>query len=210
MLPNKCVSLRSTLDWPCLFDGWWPNLFMKLWLIRHAKPRIDAGVCYGSTDVAAYVQETGVIAQALASTLPSGVKVVTSPLQRCRQLAAHLKLLRPDLSPAEELRLQEMDFGTWEGRRWDDIDRADLDAWAAEFASWRCGGAESVADFTGRVGSVWDETHAVGDDTAWITHAGVIRAVMLIKSGLRQVEHSAQWPCESIAFGHISMLESAS
>lgn len=182
---------------------------MKLWLIRHAKPRIDAGVCYGSTDVAAHVQETGLIAQALASTLPPGVRVVTSPLQRCRQLAAHLKLLRPDLSSAEDLRLQEMDFGTWEGQRWEDIDRGDLDAWAEKFASWRCGGAESVTDFMSRVGSLWDETHAAGDDTAWITHAGVIRAVTLIKLGMRNVEHAAQWPSESIAHGQILMLHSA-
>ena len=88
---------------------------MTLWLVRHAQPLIDAGVCYGATDVAADAHATAIAAQALANALPSRLTVWTSPLQRCEQLAQAVIGLRPDLSYEIDTRLLEMDFGVWEG-----------------------------------------------------------------------------------------------
>ncbi len=177
-----------------------------LWLVRHAQPLTASGLCYGASDIAADAQATQVAADALAAAVPMGIQVIHSPLQRCEQLAHVLQGLRPDLTYKTDVRLAEMNFGQWEGQRWDAIARTELDAWAADFASWRCGGAEMVSEVMHRVGAAWDETQASGRPTLWITHAGVIRAATLIASGQRRVDTAAQWPLKAPGFGQWCVL----
>jgi len=69
------------------------------------------------------------------------------------------------------------------------------------FGSHRFGGRESVSEFMQRVAAAWDETQRRGVDVVWITHAGVIRAVTLLRQGVRRPEQAAQWPREVLAFG---------
>lgn len=182
---------------------------MKLWLIRHAQPLVEAGVCYGRLDLAADTQATRLCAQALARLLPQGLAVVTSPLQRCEQLAQVLLGLRPDLALKTDGRLREMDFGAWEGQRWDAIGPAALDAWVADFGAHHPGGGESVQGFMQRVATAWDQTWGESSgaaDTAWITHAGVIRAATLLHQGRRQVSRADRWPAAAPGFGEWTML----
>ena len=174
---------------------------MKLWLVRHAQPLMAPGICYGATDIAADAQATLQAAQELAHTLPLGLALVSSPLQRCERLAHCLRGLRPDLAYKTDARLVEMDFGCWEGQRWDAIPEADYARWMADFGGHRFGGQESAQEFMQRVSAVWDETRRQGLDTVWITHAGVIRSATLLAQGVRQVEHATQWPREAPAFG---------
>ncbi len=174
---------------------------VKLWLVRHAQPLIAPGLCYGSRDVAADVQATLDAAHAVAECLPLGAPVLSSPLQRCELLSQWLCRLRPDLIYKTDDRLREMDFGRWEGQRWDAIPQADYERWTADFAHHRFGGQESVAEFMQRVASVWDEAQAGGQDAVWITHAGVMRAATLLGQGVRQVTQAAQWPRDAPAFG---------
>lgn len=174
---------------------------MKLWLVRHAQPLITPGVCYGVTDVAADEQATLQAAQALAQTLPVGIALVSSSLQRCEHLAHCLQGLRPDLPYKTDARLVEMNFGCWEGQRWDAIPQADYERWTADFGKHRFGGRESVFELMQRVACVWDETQRAGRDAVWITHAGVIRAATLLAQGVRQVEQATQWPRAAPAFG---------
>jgi len=174
---------------------------VNLWLVRHAQPLIASGVCYGATDVAADAQATLASAQALAKMLPTGVGVNVSPLQRCEQLAQCLRGLRPDLTCKVDARLVEMNFGCWEGQRWDAIPQADFDAWTADFGNCRFGGVESTNMVLKRVARAWLESQREARDAVWITHAGVIRAVSLIAQGVLQVEQAVQWPSEAPAFG---------
>jgi alpha-ribazole phosphatase len=174
---------------------------MKLYLIRHALPLIESGVCYGATDMAADKESTQQSAKALAKELPPGIKLVCSPLQRCRQLAQSLIQLRPELALRIDDRLVEMNFGAWEGQRWDEIARTELDAWTADFRHWRCGGAENVDDILRRVGAALDETRANTQTTAWITHAGVIRASRLILSGQADIKTASEWPSQAPSWG---------
>ena len=44
---------------------------MKIWLVRHAQPLVEAGVCYGASDVAADRAATQDAAQRLAEALQS-------------------------------------------------------------------------------------------------------------------------------------------
>lgn len=188
---------------------------MNLWLVRHAQPLIDAGICYGRLDMAAEADATAKCAARLAAQLPSGLRVVSSPLQRCEQLAHALHALRPDLAYKTDARLQEMDFGQWEGRAWQAIARAELEAWTDDFAHYQAGhDGESVTAFMARVGAAFDDltlrsqaramaqgTMAQESGVLWITHAGVIRAVELLAQGVRHIERADQWPVEAPKYG---------
>ena len=174
---------------------------MTFWLARHAQPLIDAGICYGQLDVPADSAATAHCAEALAAVLPPATTVLTSPLQRCEQLRQSLYRLRPDLTHKTDPRLQEMHFGTWEGRPWADIAPAELQAWTDDFSGYAAGGnGESVAAFMARVAAALDARDRA-QDTLWITHAGVVRAATLIASGQRQVHHASEWPMSGPAFG---------
>lgn len=177
---------------------------MTLWLVRHAKPLIAAGVCYGVHDVPAEPEATLECAQRLAAALPQGAQLRTSLLQRCELLTNFLCGLRPDLTPIRDPRLVEMNFGSFEGMAWSDIPKAALDAWTADFAHHRFGGQESVAEFMARVGAAWDECQAQSTTyphQVWITHAGVARAATLLSQGIRVPKSARQWPADAPGFG---------
>lgn len=172
---------------------------VTLWLVRHARPLVAPGTCYGVLDLEADAALTQAAAMQLAEALPQGVAVRVSPLKRCRQLADALLALRPDLPFSTDARLREMDFGSWEGVPWTDIPRAAVDAWTADFAQHRFGGKESANDVLTRVASAWDA--AQGSATLWIAHAGVAQAAALLHQGVRHVEHAKDWPVSSLKYG---------
>ncbi|MBH2020688.1 MAG: histidine phosphatase family protein [Burkholderiales bacterium] len=174
---------------------------MKLWLLRHAQPLVGAGICYGRLDVAADADATAECAKALAALLPAGTRVISSPLQRCEQLMHALHAQKPNLTYKTDARLQEMDFGQWEGRAWQAIGQAELEAWTTDFANYRVGhDGESVAAFMARVSAAFDALQGQGD-TLWITHAGVIRAVELLAQGIRHIGQAGQWPLDAPKYG---------
>jgi len=174
---------------------------LKLWLARHAQPLIAPGICYGATDAGADVHATLDAAQSLSLALPFDLVVSVSPLQRCELLKQSLKALRPDLIFRSDARLVEMNFGLWEGQRWDAIPQSELARWTDHFGEYACGGAESVDQFMGRVGAAWDEAKVLGQDSVWITHAGVIRAASLLSQGIRTVNQAHEWPHQAPSFG---------
>lgn len=172
--------------------------------MRHAQPLIAPGICYGALDVPADAAATQQAAQGLADRLPTGASVLVSPLQRCQQLARALQVLRPDVRFGTDHRLSEMNFGSWEGQRWDALPPDAFDAWISDFWRHRVGGGECVADFMGRVAAVWDAATAarlVDVPLVWITHAGVIRAARSIASGQREVHAAADWPAAAPVYG---------
>ena len=178
---------------------------MTLWLVRHALPLIDKGICYGQLNVAADLKATQASAQKLHKILPKGIAVVASPLQRCALFATALMALEPGLGANSRLtsdpKLQEMNFGQWEGRPWAAIDPAELAAWTANFADYRAGNSgESVAQFMARVATAFDQLDPA-KDTLWVTHAGVIRAATLIAQGIRHISRADQWPSDAPSYG---------
>lgn len=180
---------------------------MKLWLVRHAAPEVAPGTCYGKTDVPALTEHTLRLAGELASALPARVALQVSPLVRCADAAKALHAVRPDVPPRTDPRLAEMDFGSWEGRPWDAIGREAMDAWMRDFARHAPGGGEPVNAFMQRVAAAYDETVLAARDCAWITHAGVIRAALLLQQGQRTVSRADQWPAAAIGFGQWIVLE---
>ncbi len=118
--------------------------------------------------------------------------------------------LRPNLTFKTDARLREINFGSWEGRRWDAIGQSALDAWIADFA--RRG--ESVQAFMQRIAAPWDElvdeawddgldeacASAADANTVWITHADMMRAATLLQRGLRQISQAKKWPTATPGF----------
>ena len=167
---------------------------MRLHLIRHPKPVIKPGVCYGRHDCSAESVEAAALA--LRAVLPAGLPVWSSPLIRCRALAEQLHA-----HPLIDDRLAEMHFGDWEGRRWDDIPRAELDAWAADVAGYAPLGGESPRDLQQRA---LDFVASLAvPEAVIVTHAGVIRTLLAHWQGLPP----ERWTELSIAYGSRTVVE---
>lgn len=173
---------------------------MKLWLLRHAPVLLPAGLCYGASDVPADATITRDVAKAFAPLPPPGTPVWVSGLLRAQQMAGALQAQRPDLGAARiDLRLNEMDFGTWELNRWDAVPQTAFDEWMADFAHHRFGGAESTQQLLYRVAAaLGDLRPATSTDVVWVTHAGVIRAVQhIVGSGSPLIREASEWPKEA-------------
>ncbi|PZQ52249.1 MAG: alpha-ribazole phosphatase [Rhodovulum sulfidophilum] len=146
---------------------------MELILLRHPAPAIDADTCYGRADLT--LRPGLEDPRRLPEPAPDFATLVTSPLRRCRRLAERLGAER-GVPLRVDPRLAEMDFGRWELRRWQEIDRDEIDAWARDFEHGRPHGGETVAELRDRVGRALAEVAAPGP-VLWVTHGGVVRAV---------------------------------
>lgn len=181
---------------------------MRLWLVRHARPVVAPGTCYGALDVPADVQANAECAARLAGVLAQDAQVWVSPLARCLQLAQALQALRPDLAAQVDPDLREIDFGSWEGQRWEAIPKACIDAWTDDFCAHRFGGTENVAEFLARIDAVRQRTAralaaspGAGREAVWLTHAGVARALDWLVREPGRLPSAAQWPREAPGFG---------
>lgn len=149
---------------------------MPVILVRHTRPAVPEGVCYGvlDLDLAPTFDDE---AAAVLAALPRAERLVSSPLQRCRRLAERIGAAR-GIAPVFDERLREFDFGAWEGVPWDDIPRSELDAWAADFFHARPHGGESVRMLHERVGAAIADYRRSGASHVVVTHAGVIKAAL--------------------------------
>jgi len=152
---------------------------MVLQLIRHPQPLVDKTTCYGRSDIAVAPE---MLAQSVAQLLPQlqalppDWPLVTSPLQRCAKLAQLLARAMHRPAPNVDARLQEMDFGKWELRAWDDIPWAEVEAWNADLAHYAPGGGETLTAVASRMWQAFDDLLATpAEGVIVICHAGTIR-----------------------------------
>ncbi len=150
---------------------------MSLLIARHPRTRAPEGLCYGRWEPPPGPDEASAT-EALLARLKTIRSVVASPSQRCRipaeRIAAALGLpLRLDE------RLQELDFGSWEGRGWEEIDRRESDWWAEDPINRAPPGGESFAAMQARVGAAWADLR-LEERPFVLTHAGVIRAFWIL------------------------------
>jgi alpha-ribazole phosphatase len=152
-----------------------------LYLIRHTRPDIAPGICYGQLDIGpaeGFVKE----AKAILNWLPSLDLIITSPLLRTRRLAEHLAQQR---EVRVDTRLMEKNFGTWEGRAWNDIARCEIDAWAADIMGYAPSGGESAQQVMRRVQSfLLDLAQLPQHNIALVAHGGTIRAILAQLAGV--------------------------
>ena len=150
---------------------------MKITLIRHTKVDVPSGTCYGWTDVPlapTFPDEARLVRERLAGAVFDAV--YTSPLTRCRLLAAACGY--PDALP--DARLKEMNFGDWEMQPWDKIADPRLQDWFDDWIHLPAGGAESFDGQCRRVAAFLDEVRRLSArSVAAFTHRGVIACVQI-------------------------------
>ncbi len=148
---------------------------MEVILIRHTTPKIEKGVCYGQSDInveESFEKETSII-QNQITHLDKNIAFFSSPLKRCRLLAEKLSK-----KVSFDDRLKELNFGDWELKKWDDIDKKTLDVWMNDFVNIAPTNGESYIDMFGRTSELLKELKEKGIKKAVIiTHAGVIRSM---------------------------------
>ncbi|WP_075794495.1 histidine phosphatase family protein [Massilia putida] len=175
---------------------------MTLYLVRHPRPDVAPGLCYGASDVPVPDAELARVHAALAKQDIPHLPVYASPLQRCALLAERLAPGRVTL----DARLAEMDFGAWELRPWSAIPRSDVDAWAADLLHYRPGGAENVLDVARRVQSFVDDLRQ--PSALIVCHAGTIRLLTALHDGtpLEQAALQAAQTPHRIDYGQLVVL----
>jgi alpha-ribazole phosphatase len=149
---------------------------MDIYLIRHTQTASDPGLCYGQSDIALADSFPDEMAD-LHNKLPEfdeDCKVFSSPLTRCLQLAETFSD-----TVISDARLQELNFGDWEGKRYDDIEADALQHWMDNFVTATPPNGENFEDLYRRAGDFWQDLLAAETEQVLvITHAGVIRALL--------------------------------
>ncbi len=157
-----------------------------VYLIRHTAVMGMVGRCYGRMDApltGTFSEEADKIKSLLSRTPPQ--LFLSSPATRCRKLA---HFLSDGLFETSE-RLQEFDFGLWEGQNWNDIPRVDFDIWSNDLWNRSCPEGETLREFTARVLSFWHGLPSMNPSViALITHAGPIRAILADVMGIHPLE----------------------
>ncbi len=144
---------------------------MPLYLIRHTRVAVPAGLCYGHLDVPlaeTFTEEAQQVRARLPAVLPP---LWSSPSQRCRRLAEALAH-----SVRLDERLRELSFGDWEGRTWTELDSPQARHWGDHWQTARPPGGETLEELMERVDTFLQELPA--GDQVIVTHAGPIRIML--------------------------------
>lgn len=158
----------------------------ELYFLRHGATGLQ-GRYIGSTDVPLSRQgreqvcQTGLLLHEKRFT-----QVFCSPLLRCRQSLAELKLAGSCCQISELLR--EIDFGRWEGRDFAEIVHSDpslVDSWVADPRHFCFPNGESITSFSHRIALFAAELTSVVEQTILVVaHGGVIRHLLCLLLGL--------------------------
>lgn len=145
---------------------------MIIHLIRHTTPRIDAGICYGQSDLDLAPSFESESAAVLAKLLGNYDAVYTSPLQRCARLADKISASRRHIDD----RLMEYNFGDWELLPWAEFKSNDALSWMDNFVDQAAPNGDSMLSMKQRVDEFYAElVRSKLDTVAVVTHSGVQR-----------------------------------
>lgn len=148
---------------------------MEILLIRHTTPDIEKGICYGQADidvVDTFDEEVSVIKSQLPKNL-NEYKVFSSSLLRCKKLAEQLFN-----NITFDNRLKELNFGDWELKKWNNINKTELDKWMNDFVNLPTKNGESYIELHQRTSSFIKELQQKEyKRIILVTHAGVMRSI---------------------------------
>jgi alpha-ribazole phosphatase len=170
---------------------------MRLILVRHPRPLHEPGICYGRLDLKCDPEALSEAADGL-SQMARGARVFTSPAQRALALAARLSD-----NPAVDARLQELDFGDWEGRKWDEIGQQAIETWEDGLPDSAPPNGEALSAMAARCADWVASLEPDERPVIAITHAGPIR---LIRAILR-AEPLLTYFSEAVPYGEAITLE---
>jgi alpha-ribazole phosphatase len=147
--------------------------FMEIYVVRHTQVAVK-DTCYGQSNVPLADTFTSEAAK-YKNDLPDKFDAVfCSPLERCKHLSNALNYDNVIFENA----LMEMNFGDWEGKKWNDIEQAKLDVWMNDFEHEKTPNGENLLELFDRVRLFLDNLRQQKfDKVLLITHAGVIRCI---------------------------------
>ena len=163
---------------------------LSVW--RHPRPQSASDVCLGRCDVPVDRRKSKRLAhriRAWAGRRELPRIVVTSPLRRAADVGRWLA--RWGWRHRIDARLAELDFGAWDGQRWQDIPRAAIDAWCGDFAEHRPGGGEPVAALLERCAAFLAD---VAPANSVVGHAGWISAALWLQRSGAAAPEAGAWP----------------
>lgn len=175
---------------------------MEIYLVRHTKVAISGDYCYGISDVELAESKQEDIQQVKDKL--NGIQfneAYTSPLNRCKLLASELAE-----DPKSKDDLLEMDFGDWELKKWDQLDKEVVDVWMNDFVHEQPPNGESYMDFSMKSVFFFDriaKEYRDEDKVLLTTHSGVIRAIICHVLNL-SLAHSFNF---EVDFGSVSKIE---
>jgi len=158
---------------------------MKIFLVRHTKPAIPEGICYGQTDIDikdSISLEREAIQKRLVNANIS--KTFSSPLIRCAKLARSFVPLYGPI--VYDDRLMEFNFGDWEMKPWAEIEKEPtVKNWYKDYINTPVPGGESFTDLMERVRAFCLDIQSdpENQEILVICHGGVIRAFDIILNG---------------------------
>ncbi len=149
---------------------------MEIYFIRHTQVNLEQDTCYGQSNIGlaeTFESELNNIRKIIPNSI--SIDIYTSPLKRCVELAKKLtnnSLILDD-------RLLELDFGEWELKKWNSIDKMALKSWTNNYLNIPCPNGESYMDLYDRSIEFFDDLIKKGENDALVvTHAGVIRSII--------------------------------
>jgi alpha-ribazole phosphatase len=150
----------------------------RIALVRHPPVLGGAGLCYGRLELPLANPDVD-IPDLVARLEPMRSAMIwTSPLSRCRLVAEALGIAWRGAEVRVDARLMEMSFGAWEGMRWDDVPRAELDKWAPDLWHLAPPGGETGAALVKRVMEVWRIIEGCAKDQVVVTHGGPLKVLL--------------------------------
>lgn len=172
---------------------------MEVYLIRHTTPVLVPGLIYGRKNLRLHDDFPAEL-EAVKQKLQIDLDVVySSPAFRCTELA---RALSPGF--ITDGRLQELNFGDWEGQTWDIVDQQALQEWMYDYVNACVPGGESMIQMHARVTAFWRDLFlSEFKKAAIVTHAGVIR---LILSMVRQIELKEVFNIK-VAYGEVVRID---
>lgn len=147
---------------------------MTLYVVRHGRTEANAsGLLLGRADPALDAVGRAQAAR-IAAALPTGPRVVSSPLRRCVETAAAIVA-----APETDERLVELDYGDLDLRPFSEVPSETWARWRAD-PDFRPAGGETLTELGGRVAEVLDELApaAVDDDVVVVTHVSPVKAAL--------------------------------
>ena len=169
---------------------------MILYIWRHPKPLSTDGLCIGQTDVKVDRRKLKRLANKIQcfvrlQQLPKVIWV--SPLQRSLKVGEILAQRGFQCRVAPEL--AEIDFGEWDGKYWQQIEKQAIDEWCNDFAHFAPDNGESLQQLFNRVESWLDKVAVEEENTSVLAvgHAGWINAAKMIATGQDVPKRAADW-----------------
>tara|TARA_B100000315_G_scaffold218026_1_gene219042 strand:- start:3328 stop:3912 length:585 start_codon:yes stop_codon:yes gene_type:complete len=153
----------------------------RWWWVRHAPSAGSPGIIHGQDEVDADLSDQVAI-DARRLSLPEDAVWLTSGLNRTVQTAAALGGKDCRAVPG----LMEQNFGEWNGKAWDTMDKAEARAFWEDYTTQAPPGGESVVHLMDRVSdAVADLTlEYQGRDIIAVAHAGSIRSAVAVALNL--------------------------